>query len=342
MSYTIYTTHDMTEMVQTLRNPSTFWLDNFFPRQINFQTKYIDFDVVDETQRLAPFVAPTAQGKVMGGEGYTTKRFAPAYVKPKGVIDPSALIERQAGEAYTGSMSLAQRRDAVIVDMVRRYKNQIVRRWNWMAAQATLYGEVTVAGDNYPTVVVNFGRHADQTEVLTGTDAWTNSASDPQGDLDRMNTQTHQLSGYSISGVIMGTQAWSAYIGHESTKDLLETRRGSTSTAETGPGNGLPVQYKGKFGDFDVWVYNELYEDDAGASQPFMDPRDVVGVSAAGFEGVRCFGAIMDKRAGYQSLDIFTKVYEQEDPSVEYLLMQSAPLMVPKRTNASFRLRVVE
>lgn len=342
MSYTIYTTHDLLQMVRVFRDPSQFWLQNFFPNQINFQTRFIDFDLVDESQRLAPFVAPTSQGKVISKEGYTTKRFAPAYLKPKGVVDPSQIIDRRAGEAYTGELSLSQRRDAVVADMVRKYTNQIYRRWNWMAAQATLYASVTVSGENYPTVVIDFGRHADLTSVKTGTAAWTNAASTPIKNINDMNKRMRELSGWNSSGVIMGSSAWDAFSTHASITNLLETRRGSTSVAEVGPGDGSPYEFKGKFGSTNVWVYSEIYEDDTGASTPFMDPRDVVSVASQGFQGTRCFGAIMDKRAGYQALDIFSKMYEQEDPSVEFLLMQSAPLMVPKNPNASYRIRAVE
>ncbi len=341
MSYTAYTTHDLLEMVQIFRAPPTFWLDNFFKRQINFQTRYIDFDLVDEGKRLAPFVAPSNQGKVIAKDGYLTKRFAPAYVKPKGVVDPEMLMDRMPGEPYTGTMSLAARRDAVVAFMTRKYKNQIVRRWEWMAAQAALYGQVTISGEAYPAVTIDFGRAAGQTVVLSGTDLWTNVASTPITDIDEMVTATHALSGYATSGVIMGTSAWTAFIAHASVKLLLETRRGSTSQAETGPGDGTTYQYKGKFGDQDVWVYSELYEDDTGTSTAFMDPRDVFACSAEGFQGVRCFGAILDKKAGYQSVEIFAKMWENEDPSVEYLLLQSAPLMVPKQPNASWRMRVV-
>lgn len=342
MSYTAYTTHDLLQLLRIDRTPDPFFLNNFFGSQINFDTEWIDFDRVDEGRRLAPFVAPTAQGKPIAKDGYTTKRFKPAYVKPKGIIDPSQLINRRAGEVYTGSMSPAERRDAVIADMVRKFRNQIIRRWEWMAAQAVLYSAVTVTGENYPTVTVNFGRDATLTSTKTGTAAWTNTASTPQEDLEGMIRKMRDLSGYGVSSVVMGTAAWTAYSKHASTKELLETRRGSTSTAELGPGLGLPYTFKGQIGDIGVWVYSDKYENDSGVQTDFMDPRDVFGVSSEGFQGHRCFGAIMDKRAGYQPLEIFSKIYEVEDPSAEILLMQSAPLMVPKEPNASFRIRAVE
>lgn len=346
MSYNEFTTHDLLQLVRVNRDPDPFFLNNFFGQQINFETEWIDFDRVDEGRRLAPFVAPTAQGKPIAKDGFTTRRFKPAYVKPKGIIDPSQLMNRRAGEAYTGSMSPSERRDAMIVDMVRKFRNQIVRRWEWMAAQAVLYSSVTVAGDNYPTVTVNFNRNASLTATKTGTAAWTNSASTPQEDLEGMIRTMRDLSGYGTDSVVMGTAAWAAYSKHASTKELLGVpggiHRGSQSTAELGPGLGLPYTYKGQIGDLGIWVYSDKYENDSGVQTDFMDPRDVFGVSAAGFMGHRCFGAIMDKRAGYQALEIFTKIYEQEDPSAEFLLMQSAPLMVPKQPDASFRIRAVE
>lgn len=342
MPYTVFDTHELLPLLRVDRTPDPFFLNNFFPNQINFETEWIDFDTVDEGRRLAPFVAPTAQGVPVSKDVYDGRRFRPAYIKPKGIIDPSQLISRRAGEQLNGSMSIEDRRDALIADMIRKFRNQIVRRWEWMAAQAVLYSTVTVAGDNYPTSVVNFGRDNSLTATKTGTTAWTNSASTPQEDLEDMIRKMRDLSGFGTSQVVMGTSAWAAYSKHTSTQDLLETRRGSTSTAELGPGTGLPYTFKGTFGDIGVWVYSDKYENDSGVLTPYMDPRDVFGVSTEGFQGHRCFGAIMDKRAGYRPLDIFPKIYEQDDPSAEFLLLQSAPLMVPKQPDASFRIRAVE
>jgi len=57
-------------------------------------------------------------------------------------------------------------------------------------------------------------------------------------------------------------------------------------------------------------------------------------------DGVRCFGAIRDKKAGYQALEFFMKNWEIEDPSHEYIMSQSAPLMVPKEPNATYSIKV--
>jgi hypothetical protein len=70
-----------------------------------------------------------------------------------------------------------------------------------------------------------------------------------------------------------------------------------------------------------------------------MDSYDVVGTGPQ-LRGTRCFGAIMDKKAQLRSLELFPKMWDQEDPSQTFTMTQSAPLMVPGEPNGSFRIKV--
>ena len=76
-----------------------------------------------------------------------------------------------------------------------------------------------------------------------------------------------------------------------------------------------------------------------GNATPYMDPGTVIGVGDA-LQGARCYGAILDKRAGLAPVSLFPKLWDEEDPSVTYTMTQSAPLMVPARTNNSFSIKV--
>jgi hypothetical protein len=89
----------------------------------------------------------------------------------------------------------------------------------------------------------------------------------------------------------------------------------------------------------ELWTYADSYTNDAGTEVDILTATDVVG-TGPGIKGVRCFGAIKDKRAGYVAAEMFPKMWENEDPSVVYAMTQSAPLMVPSEPNASFRIRV--
>jgi len=52
-------------------------------------------------------------------------------------------------------------------------------------------------------------------------------------------------------------------------------------------------------------------------------------------EGYRAFGAIRDEAAGFQAVPYYVKSWLEEDPAVRFIMMQSAPLVVPYRVDAS-------
>ncbi len=348
MAYTPYTTHDMLSVIRHLPKPSGFWLNLAFKSQVNFQTQFIDFDKIDRGRRLAPFVAPTVAGKPMMSEGYNTRRFSPAYVKPLMPLDPERLIKRMAGEPYTGNMSLQSRRDAIVADMLSEQRDMIARRWELMAAKAVMDGQVTVEGEDYPTQTIAFGRDVNNTVVLSGTDLWTDTAnSKPLKDLENWSLSAARNGGYPITDWVMGLDAWEAFWEHPQVQKQLNTDIKNSSQIMLDLGinqadeNGAIIQLKGTLGaGIRVWVYSDIYEDESGQNVEIMDSNAVVGINPTGVEGVRCFGAIMDAQAGYQSLDIFPKNYAENNPSVEYVLSQSAPLMVPRRPNATFKATV--
>ena len=49
----------------------------------------------------------------------------------------------------------------------------------------------------------------------------------------------------------------------------------------------------------------------------------------------------MDSKAGYQATEIFTKMFEEDDPSRTFLLSQSAPLVVPVNPNCTLKAKVL-
>jgi hypothetical protein len=316
-----------------------------FPGQINFEQEHIDFDVVDQqNRRLAPFVSPLVQGKVQTELGYSTKRFKPAYIKPKDVVDPTKLLKRRAGEALMGSLSMEARREAYVAQKLREHREMIDRRFEWMAARAIIDGAVTVAGEDYPTQVVDFQRNGNRTITLSGGALWTAAGtSSPYSNFETWFQLIQASTGYIVDRITMGTLAWNALRVHADTLDRLDTNfRGSSLQIERDPLVQAQIaRLVGNVSGVPIYVYSQVYTDDAGNSVNMLDQRDVVLTASAGIEGMRCFGGIMDKKAGYQPATYFPKMWEQEDPSVEYLMTQSAPLMVPLRADCTLRARVV-
>jgi hypothetical protein len=348
-----FTPFDLATLLEVRRQQTVlppFWL-NFFGRQMNFETPYIDFELVNRRyKKLAPFVAPNVQGRVITTKGSKMQRFSPAYVKPKSVIDPNKVLHRQVGEQMYQPMSNEARRLAVIAEEIREHKVRIANREEWMAAHAIINGSVTVSGEDYHTATVDFGRDASLTNVLAGGAKWDQATADPLADLKLMRQRAHTLSGQTVRRTIFGQNAWNLLATRLELNDpqnggLLDTNfRGSGTDISRMLDGFEGAEYVGVLagrngqGSTECWVYHATYDDDNDAEQPLLNTNDVVGVGDV--DGVRCYGAIQDAQAGYRALPVFMKNWLNEDPSVEYLLTQSAPLMVPGEPNASFRLRV--
>lgn len=349
MAMDLYSTNTLLEVLRNQRVPSQpFWLQ-FFPRVVNFDTDQILFDkVFEDERRLAPFVAPNVQGRPQRLEGYETLAFKTAYVKIKDVVDPNMHIERLAGESLgTGSLSIEQRRNVVIGQLAAKARIKFANRNEWLAARAIIDGEVTISGEDYPTTLVDFRRDASLTGTLTGTARWSQAGSDPLADLRMMRKRVYDKTGARVSTHIFGADAYDKFASRVDLKEMMNKNFGGNETRVTlirsddydgreyiGTISGLNGA-----GRIDIWVDTSKYVDDAGNEQFYLNQNSVVGVSQA-VQGVRCFGAIKDARAGFRPMEIFAKNWLNEDPSVEYLLYQSSPLMVPKNPDTTYSLNV--
>lgn len=338
------------EVQRVQRVPTSFWLEKCFPRQINFTTEKIAFDRVNEDyRRMAPFVAPNVQGKVMKLEGSDMVEFKPAYVKPKHIIDLDMPLERQPGEAIMpANVTPEQRRQAIIADILRRHKAMHMMRREWMAAKAIIDGKVTIVGDSYPAVTVDFRRDASLTGVLAGAAKWDQGTADPLANIRTYRGYCNSLSGAVVRDLVFGANAWQLFTGFAAVKDLLNNQaRGSDSNfsklsdafEDSVEYMGLMVGSNGQ-GLVRMWLYNGKYRDENDTLQNLLDTNTVVGVDFSAVNGARCFGAIRDGSAGFQALDMYPKMWEDQDPWAEYIMTQSAPLMVPGQPNATFSLKV--
>lgn len=331
--------------------PDGFWM-RFFPRPFYSDAQKIFFDqITPRDRRLAPYVAPNVQGRVMRQRGRAVASFAPAYLKPKFQVDPSKAITRRVNEPIStigaAPLTMDQRYDAAVADNIVSAREMIERRWDHMACKAILDGGVTIKGEDYPEVYVDFNRDPGLTMTLIGSAKW-DASGDAMTDIGAARKKSFPLGRAPIKTLIFGSDAWTAASEQASFKALLDNmKRGSESNYNTtGLTDGSPVEYVGQIsgpggaGRLDLWTYSNDYEDDDGVSVPYMDPGDVVGVGTA-VGGVRAFGAIMDKKAGLQPLPIFPSMWDADDPSATWTMAQSAPLMVPTNPNNTFRIRAV-
>lgn len=351
MALDIYSTVELLPVVETIKPQSYLFRDTFFGNVVMFDTQTIAFESLPTEQRLAPFVSPQAQGRIMKLKGRTSQSFAPAYVQPKHEVDPNmnVILQRSAGEAIGGSLSLPERWDRAIANNLTLESDMIDRREEWMCAQAIINGGLTISGEDYPTSYIDYGRDASLTTVLTGTSRWGQSAAAPLANIRTKRTQSFGLSSRPTTDIILGLDAFDLFFADQGVKDMLAASKDyrlttSDSQLSSFSDGSSPAEFRGRLqgangqGALNVWTYSQTFEDYDGTILNVMNPLDVVGV-ARSVDGYMCYGAIKDADAGLMPMTRYPKMWKNPDPSVVYTKTQSSPLPVPTRINASWRIR---
>jgi hypothetical protein len=333
----IYSTAGLNRLVQSLKRPQTALLSTFFGSVEVSDVEEIKFDVENKKRRITPFVSPLREGKVVEDEGFVTNSFAPAYTKDKRVHNPNKALKRAAGETIGGNLKPLDRHQANLARSSSDQLDMLNRRKEVMASEVLRTGKVTIAGEGYPTVVVDFGRKAAHTVVLGAGSKWGDAGVKPLDNLETWTGTVLQNSGAVIKDVVMDVKAWALFRADADVQKQLDTAPLSKSADSIVAIQfaKLGMSYKGMVGDVRFWVYQDWYVDEAGVEQP-MVPDYTVILASPDVDGVQHHGAIRDEKAGLQALEYFSKSWTVPDPSCRFLLMQSAPLVVPYRPDATF------
>ena len=342
----LYDTDALLGLYREVPAPSAYFRDLAFNQVITFEEEYIDFQKIKEGRKLAPLVVPTVQGRAVYSEASSVTRLKPAYVKPKDAVNPARVIRRRPSESLfsPNSLSPQARYNAIIGDILRVHRETIDRREEWMAARALIDGKLTLSGVDYPTRVVDFGRAANHTVVLGVGARWGDAGVKPMTDIQTWIDRVRRADfGGPVNRLTVGSSVLPILLADADVQKQLDTQlRGSSADLNTGLRSGEYVEYIGKLGpNLELWVNSDFYEDpDTGTATPYLDPKSVL-LTGPNVMGVRCFGAILDEKAGFNAMAVFPKMWSQQDPSATYVMTQSAPLTVPVNPNNSLTAQVL-
>lgn len=310
---------------------SPFLLNLLFNEAVTFDTEEIAFDELELDETLAPFVSPCVAGKPRREKGGALRKFVPPTVKPKDVVKPGRALKRRPGENPSGEMTAEQRMNAIRVELLDEHRRTIMRRMEWMAAQYLRTGKIVVQGEDYPTSEVDFGRDPNNTITLTGPAEWGSGTEDVNGDLE----DWFSLMAAPCTHIIFGRGAFRNALKNAAFKDLVETERGSDTEFEIAPSVNL-ASYRGRLGGAgpEMWSYTGYFKDEDGNKELFI-PDNGVALVSVGAPGVRAYGAILDKKAGFRALEYFPKNWESEDPAAEFVMTQSRGMPVPRLADST-------
>lgn len=335
----IYDTNVLIQVVPNLKRAQTFFLDKFFPGISQSDTEFVSIDIDLGLRRLAPFVSPLVEGKMVEGRRIQTNTFKPAYIKDKRALDLRRPIRRMIGERIGGGdMSAGEREMANLVFEMEDQVDMIQRRLEWMAIQELATGTVVVAGEGFPTVTIDFGRDANLTITLSGGSRWGQTGVKPSDDVQAWQAAIMKASGAKVTDIVFSPEAW-AFFKADPTVQLpaIQYPQFAPFGNAVNPGSGIErgAIWMGRWGNFDLWVYYDWYIDPADNIEKPMLAANSVIMSGANLMGTRAFASILDPDHNFAALPFAPKTWTQKDPAQRLLMMQSSPLPIPSRVNAS-------
>ncbi|MCD6432959.1 MAG: major capsid protein [Sulfurimonas sp.] len=343
MAVDIFTSRAMMSALRQEKKAGQFILDLLFKRVETSDTEFVDIDIIKGKRRIAPFVSPRVEGKLVEDQGFTTNTYKPAYIKPKFATDASSLIEnRTAGEVIYNGKTPAQRGAEVLAQELADAEDMIARREEWMAVQSLVTGTVDVVGEGI-NQNIDFQMDANHIITLSGGDLWSDTTnSSPLTKIKAWSRLIRKDSGINPNVLIGGAGAIDSLLAHPEIKDALDTRRIDLGMIDPQALPNGAVYYgtiKTTGTSIELYGYDEWYVDEAGTEQ-VMIPDDKVILTSTNADFRRHYGAIKDLKALYAA-PRFVKSWEQEDPSARFVLVQSAPLPAPHQIDAVLTAKVI-
>ena len=347
----IYEPRTMMGVIKKLPPVHTFFRSTFFSHEKTFATKSVDMDYKKGARKLAPFVSREIGGKIIPNTGYTTETYTPPFVAPDKVTTIDDILDRQPGESLYSGRTPAQRAVIQMSEDFTDLREMILRREEWMCAQAMLTGKIIVLGEGVKdTIDFQFANLLDISADKKKN--WKNGTEHSKyADLKAWHEKV-QKDGFTNCNVcIMASDVVTAFLMDEQIQKLLDVKNYALAVIKpTQKENN--VTYIGTIHELglDLYQYNEWYVDDwTDPENPVelpMVPAGTLMMASTHAKYSMYYGAIsiLNQRtekwetvAGKYVPDTFIK----KRPDRRFLSLQSAPVPVPHEVDSWITVKVM-
>jgi hypothetical protein len=332
----IYQTQTLLKAVQSMPKAHTFLVDTFFPTPETFLTEEVLLDVKKGKRKMAPFVAPRVGGVTIAREGYKTQKITAPRLAPQRAMTVDDVTARLIGESIVSNLTPQQRQLRLLADDLVDLQDSITRRKEWLAAQvlfegkAVLQGYADQNGDVTIEQVIDF--EFTQTEILSGTDLWTDASSDPYANFSEWRKQIIKECGVAPTIAVLGENAYQSLINNSKFMEKFNKFNANFGKIEPSVENEA-ITFVGKIPGLglELYTYDDWYLDEDGVENPFVPANKVL--LAVAKKGGFAYGAITQIDSKTQKF----MTYEGEmvpkqwaDTSNEQIMVRLSSRPVPK------------
>jgi hypothetical protein len=328
----MYNTRTMLQALRQMKRAKTFLRDTFFNNVRTFTTKYVDIDIVKGGEEVAGYVSPMEEGTVVTRKGYETNSYEPPYISLRMPLTAADIQDRQPGENIYDALAPGQRAINQMADDLFSLDEMITRAEEKQAAQALFTGAVVLTNEKGRSDSIDFRQ--DITHKVTDlTYRWDDyETSHPLDDILSWSLFLIDEGGLTPNIAIMASDVVPIFLNHPDIKG--NSARFSQVNVERGqvriellPNGAVKIGTMSDTG-VEIYSYPVSQRPVGGGSKVALVPSGNFFLGSTSARMDRLYGLIQDLKA-LAPVDRFVKSWEEEHPSVRYLLMQSAPLLVP-------------
>ncbi|GHV50399.1 hypothetical protein FACS1894216_02530 [Synergistales bacterium] len=335
-SIDISATRTMIAAIRDIPPLPTFLKRTFFSGSKTFLTEDVDFDYMKGNHRMAPFVAPKVGGIPMDREGYETKSFTAPRVAPERVITTEDVSKRSMGEAVYSLKTPAERAVEMQAEDLAFLENSIALREEWMCRQLLFNGVIDIKGqtNSGDAVEMRVDYKFTNKEALTGTDLWTNAASNPMDQLVAWRRDIVSKAGISPNVLLMSSDTAMKLVNNAKFKAYYDIDKYNFGTIQPEIREPLLTFYgRVPIIGADLYAYDASYIDPGTkAVTPFVPDGTVLFASTV-TPGSIYYGAVtyMDAASNYHTaaLPRVPLVLFDQDSATKTLRLTSRPLPMP-------------
>ncbi|BCJ98105.1 major capsid protein [Anaerocolumna chitinilytica] len=345
----IYDTRTLIKTVKKIYPVLNWFRNRYFPTsdQDIFPTKKVLIEYKQGNRKLAPFVIPRKGGITIDREGYTAKEYIPPYIAPQRPLTIDDLNDKGFGEDLYSDMTPEQRQAQVLGEDLADLSAMIDRREEWMCRELLLTGEVIMKhyaekygeGEPVEKVLRYYDNQDGFQNVYTPTAQWDESTADLYEDLDAMVFML-TTEGCAAKDLNMAADVYARFINDPKIQKLLDNKSiniGNIDPIETpdGVAHVGTIIIRGK--KLDIFVYDEVYEDEDGDIEPFM-PSGTLFITAPGM-GRMLYGAVSQIEQEDNQFHTYRgkkipKYLSDAKNEVREIRVASAPVPVPNDKKA--------
>jgi len=346
MAVSIFEPRTMGKLIERMPPVRTFFRSTFFNNVQTFSTKSIDIDFKKGSRKIAPFVHQKIGGKTVPNSGYQTKTYTPPLLAPNKITTIDDLLNRAPGESLYNGKTPAERAVDKLARDFAELEEMIVRREEWMCAQAIYTGTIPIIGDGLnESIDFNF---TNREEKAVAAAKWQKNK---LGYIRELKKKVQKTGFVNCNICIMADDVVESFLSDEKILKMLDVKAYDLAVIKP---QELPsgATYVGSLrGEgIDIYAYNEWYLDDftdpaKPAEKPLVPDGTLALLSttanfAMAYAAVTVLNGKSENFVTVEGARVPTS-WVEHNPDRRFLQLNSNPLPIPHEVDSWFVAQVL-